>query len=179
MTYPKNTPPQTNALGHTPTPWAMRQERDDWEVYPLRDGPPKLGEWSAVATCHDQHDDSDEAKANAELIVAAVNAYVTAGKEPPQTNTTGEYLVWSNEHKCWWGPNRAGYVGRLADAGRYTREEAIKICVNARGGRQFNSNPSEVPLPLADAELFWPDDKEEWRIARHKHENPETWEYEE
>ena len=98
---------------------------------------------------------------------------------PPERHVEEPYLVWSNEYKCWWGPNRAGYVGRLADAGRYTRQEAIKICVNARGGRRFNSNPSEVPLPLADAELFWPDDKEEWRIARFKHDHPEHWEDEE
>lgn len=89
-----------------------------------------------------------------------------------------EYVVWSNEHKCWWGANRAGYVSRLEEAGRYTRDEALKICVNARGGRQFNSNPSEVPLPLADAALFWPDDKEEWRVARNKNDNA-AWEDEE
>lgn len=88
----------------------------------------------------------------------------------PAAQVVGEYVVWSNEHKCWWGANHAGYVSRLADAGRYSRDEALKICVNARGGRQFNSNPTEVPLPLADAELFWPDDKEEWRIARNKYD---------
>ena len=110
------------------------------------------------------------------VTIADVNAMLSAALS---SNSEEKYLVWSNEHKCWWGPNHAGYVSRLADAGRYTREDAIKICVKARGGRQFNSNPSEVPLLLADAEVFWPDDKEEWRIERFKHDHPESWEDEE
>ena len=67
------------------------------------------------------------------------------------------YLVWSNEHSAWWGPDHAGYFSRLAFAGRYTREEALAICVGARGGRQFNANPTEIPVLLADAEIYWPD----------------------
>jgi hypothetical protein len=74
-----------------------------------------------------------------------------------------EYAVWSNEHSAWWGPNKAGYYSTLADAGRYTREQAIKICIGARGGRLFNENPSEVPLLLTDAEAFWPDETSEQR----------------
>lgn len=76
------------------------------------------------------------------------------------------YVIWSNEHKCWWAPNRCGYRSSLDDAGRYSRDEAIKICVHARGGRQFNANPSEVPILYADAVLFWTDDKPEWRRVR-------------
>lgn len=78
------------------------------------------------------------------------------------------YLVWSNEHSAWWGPNNAGYYGKISSAGCYTRDEALKICVNARGGRQFNENPSEVPVLLADAEVFWPDDRDEWECARRQ-----------
>lgn len=37
-----------------------------------------------------------------------------------------KYLVWSNEHQRWWAPNAQGYVWRVADAGRYTEEEAVK-----------------------------------------------------
>jgi hypothetical protein len=65
------------------------------------------------------------------------------------------YLVWSNEHAAWWGPNRCGYNTHISHAGRYTRDEAIKICNGARGGREFNRNPSEVPILLKDAEAFW------------------------
>lgn len=74
-----------------------------------------------------------------------------------QDGGAATYAVWSNEHCAWWGANHSGYCTRLAGAGRYSREEALSICIGARGGRQFNDNPSEVPVLLADAELFWPD----------------------
>lgn len=70
---------------------------------------------------------------------------------------SSEYVVWSNEHRAWWGPDHRGYNTHLTFAGRYTRDQALRICVNARGGRRFNENPSEVPLLLADAEIFWTD----------------------
>ena len=45
-----------------------------------------------------------------------------------------DYLIWSNEHGAWWGHGRAGYVGRLMQAGRYSRAEALDICTNAIPG---------------------------------------------
>ena len=78
-----------------------------------------------------------------------------------------EYVVWSNEHSAWWGANRAGYYTHLSSAGRYTRDEAIGICRGARGGREFNRNPSEVPILLADAVAFW---TEEGLEAQRRHE---------
>lgn len=91
---------------------------------------------------------------------------------------TNEYLVWSNEHSAWWGPNNAGYYGSIEAAGRYSREDALKICIDARGGRRYNQNPSEMPVILADAELFWADDKPEWRIERLRQQRRDD-EYEE
>jgi hypothetical protein len=79
-----------------------------------------------------------------------------------------DYLVWSNEHHAWWGPNNAGYYRKLEAAGHYTRADALKICVNARGGRRYNENPSEVPVLLSDAEVFWPDETEEDRATKHR-----------
>lgn len=83
---------------------------------------------------------------------------------PPIPNThnqrgreVSDYVIWSNEHRAWWGPEHRGYYTHLSAAGRYSRDEALRICVNARGGRRFNENPSEVPLLLADAEIFWTD----------------------
>ncbi len=73
------------------------------------------------------------------------------------------YVVWSNEHHAWWGWDRRGYCGKLSDAGQYSRDDALKICIGARGGRRYNDNPSEVPLLLKDAEVFWPDGVERWR----------------
>ena len=90
---------------------------------------------------------------------------------PPED---AEYVVWSNEHSAWWGPNRAGYTTHLSVAGRYTREQALKICVGARGGREFNRNPSEVPILLRDAEVFW---TEAGLDAQRRHQQ-EQWEQE-
>ena len=69
------------------------------------------------------------------------------------------YLVWSNEHSAWWGPNESGYYTSIEAAGRYSREDALGICIGARGGRRYNDNPSEVPVLYDDAILFWGDDK--------------------
>lgn len=86
--------------------------------------------------------------------------------------TEKQYVVWSSEHSAWWGPDEAGYFTRLGHAGRYTRDEALEICRGARGGRQYNETPSEVPLLLKDAEIFWPDEPDEWRREkdRRRHE---------
>ena len=83
-------------------------------------------------------------------------------------NDAADYVVWSNEHGCWWGPERCGYQWKIEYAGRYTRDEAMSICRGARGGREFNSNPTEVPLLLADAQDFWGDDREEWEKKRNQ-----------
>lgn len=84
--------------------------------------------------------------------------------------TTSDYVIWSNEHRCWWGANERGYTAHLESAGRYTRDAALGICIGARGGRRFNSIPSEVPILYDDAILFWPDDKPEWREERARFE---------
>lgn len=82
------------------------------------------------------------------------------------TTPSSEYVIWSNEHHAWWGPDERGYVSRIDRAGRYPRQQALKICSRARGGREFNDNPSEIPLLLGDAAAFWPDDKPEWARKR-------------
>jgi len=48
---------------------------------------------------------------------------VSETKEP-----TREWLIWSNEHRAWWGPNNAGYPKDVHKAGRYTLAEARSIC---------------------------------------------------
>lgn len=37
------------------------------------------------------------------------------------------YLIWSFEHQAWWRPNSNGYTTDLAQAGRYSQEEAGRI----------------------------------------------------
>ena len=63
-----------------------------------------------------------------------------------------QYLIWSNEHKAWWGPGRAGYSHRLKRAGRYSREEALAICFEAMAGRRGNAPFPEIPIPATDVE---------------------------
>lgn len=61
------------------------------------------------------------------------------------------YLIWSNEHRAWWGPKSCGYTKAASRAGRYGREEAIYICSHARDGWSTGDIPSEVPVLEADA----------------------------
>ncbi len=62
-----------------------------------------------------------------------------------------DYLIWSNEHRLWWRPNRAGYTADFAEAGAYTEPEALAICRSARGGWRPGEPPPEIPVLAADA----------------------------
>jgi hypothetical protein len=62
------------------------------------------------------------------------------------------YLIWSNEHRAWWGKNSQGYVRSVLKAGMYSRDEAIDICKNALSGS--GDIPNELPVSLADADDF-------------------------
>jgi hypothetical protein len=62
-----------------------------------------------------------------------------------------KYLIWSNEHRMWWRPNKAGYTTSLATAGRYSREEALQTCAFARDGWEAHEVPPEMPVLEADA----------------------------
>lgn len=60
------------------------------------------------------------------------------------------YLVWSNEHRAWWAPNRLGYTSDIDNAGRYGRDEALEIAASLWGWEK-NRNPDEIAIPEADA----------------------------
>ncbi len=97
-----------------------------------------------------------------------------------ETNGTEEkYLVWSNEHSSWWGPKRSGYTWLIENAGRYTRDEALRICKGARGGREYNANPSELPVQERDACAFWTNEgleeqQQHERERRQREEDDDT-----
>jgi hypothetical protein len=71
------------------------------------------------------------------------------------------YLIWSNEHRAWWRPNKCGYTVHLAVAGRYSHDEALRICRNARDGWMPGEPPPEIPVREDDATHC-----EEWALQR-------------
>ena len=61
------------------------------------------------------------------------------------------WVVWSFEHAAWWGPDHRGYVRELAQAGRYSELQALRI--------EHDANlavPHELAMSLADAERRGP-----------------------
>ena len=66
-----------------------------------------------------------------------------------------KYLIWSNVHNLWWGPDSRGYTLNIDLAGKYSREEALKICALSRDGIGSNPAPDELPVPLADISETW------------------------
>lgn len=60
-------------------------------------------------------------------------------------------LIWSNEHRAWWGKGERGYVHHILDAGRYPRERALEIVRNAQFGRQGGDPPPEIVVREEDA----------------------------
>lgn len=62
------------------------------------------------------------------------------------------YLVWSNEHQAWWGPEHRGYTRHIDRAGRYDRAEALSIAGTRDGGWHVRKgNPDEIAIPERDA----------------------------
>jgi hypothetical protein len=59
------------------------------------------------------------------------------------------WVVWSNYHLAWWGPEQSGYTPSLLGAGVYTEAEARHIA--ATRSREPNAPPPEVAIPLRDA----------------------------
>jgi len=46
----------------------------------------------------------------------------------------GDHLVWSHERAAWWRSAPGGCTRQIIDAGRYSRDAAIEICVKAVPG---------------------------------------------
>lgn len=72
------------------------------------------------------------------------NWTVTVRKE------TKEYIIWSEEHRAWWGENRCGYVTKRSEAGRYTFKEALEIVEGANIG--LRDIPNEAMILITDEE---------------------------
>ena len=64
-----------------------------------------------------------------------------------------KYLIWSHEHRQWWGPGHCGYTASIERAGRYTKNEAADIVLD------HYPPGEEVAVPETMAADFW--EKEE------------------
>lgn len=61
------------------------------------------------------------------------------------------YLIWSNEHRAWWRPDRCGYTLHIEAAGRYGRIEGREICTGANIPFCHNTLPNEIMVLESDA----------------------------
>jgi hypothetical protein len=85
----------------------------------------------------------------------------------PEPETSEDaYLIWSHEHRSWWGPGGCGYVRQMSRAGRYTREDALFVCVRAVPGTadRLGALP-ELPVRLEDAEAVLAGYRAEYPIS--------------
>jgi hypothetical protein len=61
-----------------------------------------------------------------------------------------EWLIWSNHHKSWWGPNGSGYRAHIVDAGRYALADTRQWLGRGCGC----CAAPEVLVPAPSAELL-------------------------
>ena len=64
------------------------------------------------------------------------------------------YLIWSNLHEGWWGPNETGYVPGLVGAGTYARERALEICRRSIPNAGHLGRIATIPVRYADVLEF-------------------------
>ncbi len=55
-----------------------------------------------------------------------------------------QYVIWSNEHAAWWGPDQVGYTPWVEEAGRYDLPTArVIVAKSALDG--IKDRPSRLP----------------------------------
>lgn len=55
-----------------------------------------------------------------------------------------KWLIWSNEHLAWWNPGEKGYTMIRAEAGRYSYEDALRICREGNTHPKHDEEPNET-----------------------------------
>jgi hypothetical protein len=70
------------------------------------------------------------------------------------------WVVWSEEHRGWWGPGRVGYTPSLEHAGRYSQADAVAI--EHRANRYLPAGTYN--------EIAMPDPLPAWRARAPKEE---------
>jgi hypothetical protein len=63
-------------------------------------------------------------------------------------------LIWSNEHRAWWLPNRCGYSPHVTKAGGYSYSAAVHICRNAIPQSMHVGIVAELPVHANDVKAF-------------------------
>ena len=74
--------------------------------------------------------------------------------ETPSPSPEASWIIWSNEHRAFWNPDRRGYTRHIEQAGRYTKAEADAICsgANYRSGSDLSrSIAPEICMPAPEA----------------------------
>jgi hypothetical protein len=59
-----------------------------------------------------------------------------------------DYVIWSFEHDAWWRPGGWGYTNHLAEAGRYTADDATRI---VRKANVCTIHEQAFPVYVAEA----------------------------
>ena len=77
----------------------------------------------------------------------APESFLIAGWQMMRPVSHVDWLIWSSDHGGWSKPNRHGYTNRLADAGRYSFDEALEIIQDANAGMSARNFPSETMCP--------------------------------
>jgi hypothetical protein len=67
----------------------------------------------------------------------------------------GTYLIWSNEHRGWWGKDRWGFAESIEEAHRFSRDEALDVCLAAMPAHHSGCPLNDIPVRLADMELLF------------------------
>lgn len=62
-----------------------------------------------------------------------------------------DYLIWSNQHRMWWRPNKQGYTEYIEEAGRYDREWAERIVSSAT----LDGALAEAKTNPVTGEVYW------------------------
>jgi hypothetical protein len=132
---------------HSPVPWTALPDStvgDYVAIFDARGLPvgmvgygsdPRLGEISR-----------EEMIANGRLVLSAADLL--------NALTAPLWLVWSNEHAAWWGPNNRGYYLDIGSAGRYSLQDALACC-RARSPAEAGKNTPELIQPSPELMRLW------------------------
>ena len=79
------------------------------------------------------------------------------------------FVIWNWEHQAWWAPDQQGYTEQLAQAGRYTFDEAAEIIIgHIPAGEEVamvEAEALQTGIPIKDF-VDWMD-RTRWRQVVH------------